>query len=113
MPWTEFSWTGYKHNADKASQSVEGDIYTLGMALTPSLQLDLARDESNHEDGNADSININFIYPPRDNKPTLAKGFTTDEIWHKESMKDKLSEKVKRNNNLVVEIQGAVIITSK
>ena len=31
----------------------------------------------------------------------------------KENMEDKLKEKVRRNNNLVVEIQGAVIITSK
>jgi hypothetical protein len=28
-------------------------------------------------------------------------------------MEDKLKEKVRRNNNLVVEIQGSVIITSK
>jgi hypothetical protein len=28
-------------------------------------------------------------------------------------MQDKLKDKVRRNNNLVVEIQGAVIITKK
>ena len=31
----------------------------------------------------------------------------------KENMEDKLKEKVRRSNNLVVEIQGSVIITSK
>jgi hypothetical protein len=31
----------------------------------------------------------------------------------KENMEDRLKEKVRRNNNLVVEIQGAVIITSQ
>ena len=34
--------------------------------------------------------------------------FLKKKIWKK-----KLKEKVKRNNNLVVEIQGAIIITSK
>ncbi len=43
----------------------------------------------------------------------MADGLISDEIWKKESMEGKLSEKVKRNNNLVIEIQGSVIITSK
>ncbi|MBO6490479.1 MAG: inverse autotransporter beta domain-containing protein [Pelagibacteraceae bacterium] len=113
MPWGEFSWTGYKHEADKATVDTEGDIFSLEMALTPSLQLDLSRDKSNHADGDVSAINLFFIYPPRDNKSTLADGFINDEIWRKESMKNKLSDKVERNNNLVIEIQGSVIITSK
>ena len=83
------------------------------MAVTTSLQVDFSRDESNHEDGNVDAINLSFIYPARDNKPTLADGFTSEEIWYSESVEDKLSDKVERNNNLVVEIQGAVIFTKK
>ena len=113
MPWATFGYTGYKHYADKAVIDTDGEIYTLGMALSPTLQLDISSDQSNHEDGDVEAVNISFIYPPEDNKPTLADGFISDEIWHKESMKNKLSEKVKRNNNLTVEIQGAVIFTKK
>jgi len=113
MPWARIGWTGYKHEADKATTDTEGDIYSLEMALNPSLQVDIARDESNHSDGNADSLKLLFVYPPKEKAKTLVDGLTSDEIWHKESMEDKLSEKVKRNNNLVVEIQGSVIITSK
>lgn len=113
MPWAKIGWTGYKHDADKASVNTEGDIYSLGMALTPSLQLDIATDESNHSSGDSDSLSIMFIYPPRDQKATLVDGLTSNEIWNKESMEHKLSEKVKRNNNIVIEVQGSVIITSK
>ena len=113
MPWATIKYTGYKHHADKATSDITGSIYSLGMAVTPSLQVDFSRDESNHEDGNVDAINLSFIYPPRDNKPTLADGFTSDETWYSESVEDKLSDKVERNNNLVVEIQGAVIFTKK
>ena len=113
MPWAKIGWIGYKHEADKASVNTEGDIYSLEMALTPSLQLDIATDESNHSSGDSDSLSIMFIYPPRDQKATLADGLTSNEIWNKESMEDKLSEKVKRNNNIVIEVQGSVIITSK
>jgi hypothetical protein len=34
-------------------------------------------------------------------------------MFVKANMEDKLSSKVRRNNNLVVEVQGAVIVTSK
>ena len=113
MPWATIKYTGYLHNADKGSSDIKGSIYSLGMAVTPSLQVDISRDESNHEDGNVDAINLSFIYPARDNKPTLADGFTSDETWYSESVEDKLSDKVERNNNLVIEIQGAVIFTKK
>lgn len=113
MPWAKIGWTGYQHEADKATVDTEGDIYSLELALTPSLVLDVSIDESNHSDGDADSAELSFVYPPKDEKATLLDGFTSDEIWYKESMKNKLSEKVERNNNLVVEVQGTVIITSK
>ena len=113
MPWATIKYTGYKHYADKGSSDISGSIYSLGMAVTPSLQVDFSRDESNHEDGDVDAVNLSFIYPPRDNKPTLADGFTSDEVFYSVSLEDKLSDKVERNNNLVIEIQGAVIFTKK
>ena len=113
MPWAKFRWTGYVHNADKGKVDSDGEIYSLDMALNPTLQLDVSQDITNDADGDANAINLSFIYPPRENKPTLVDGILSDEIWFKESMEDKLSDKVERNNNLVVEIQGAVIFTKK
>ena len=113
VPWAEFSWTGYEHDADKASTNVKGDIYTLGLALTPNLLLDLALDENhNTEDGDTQSAKFIFVHPPKNNGPTLLDGWG-DEFFAKKSMKDELSNKVERNNNLTVEIQGAVIFTKK
>ena len=54
-----------------------------------------------------------IVIPPRKNKPTLVDGLTSNDMFVKANMEDELSGKVRRNNNLVVEIQGAVIITSK
>ena len=112
MPWAEFSWTGYQIESDKAAENIQGDIYSLGLALTPSLQLDFSKDSSDAGTEDVDGANLSFIYPPRENKPTLLDGFS-DEVWFEESMQNKLSEKVERNNNLTVEIQGAVIFTKK
>ena len=112
MPWAEISWKGYQIESDKASDNIKGDIYSLGLALTPSLQLDLSKDQSTSGAEDVQGGKLSFIYPPRESKPTLLDGFS-DEVWFEESMQNKLSQKVERNNNLTVEIQGAVIFTKK
>jgi len=112
MPWAKISWRGYKHYADMASQTTKGDIYSMELALNPSLQLDLKRDISNHGDGNTYGALFTFVFPPRD-KPSLVDGFINNDMFVKVNMEDELLSKVRRNNNLVVEVQGAVIITSK
>ena len=54
-----------------------------------------------------------FVYPPRNNKPSLADGLTSNVAFEKKNMETTLKDKVRRNNNLAVEIQGSVIFTSK
>jgi len=112
MPWAEISWKGYQIESDKATDNIKGDIYSLGLALTPSLQLDLSKNQSTSGEEDVSGGSLSFIYPPRENKPTLLDGFS-DEVWFEESMQNKLSQKVERNNNLTVEIQGAIIFTKK
>ena len=113
MPWTKFRWTSYEHRKGEAASDTEGDEYALELSLLPALQLDLSRDISNHADGNVYGATLNFVYPPLENKPTLLDGFITEEVWTKVSMVNHLSDKVQRNNTLVTEVQGSVIITSK
>ena len=114
MPWTTFNFQGYRWENEKAQNDTKGNIYSLEMALNPSLQFDLSMDVSSVEGvDDVDIAKISFVYPPRENKPTLQDGLVSEVAFVKENMEDKLKEKVRRNNNLVVEIQGAVIITSK
>ena len=114
IPWTTFNFQGYRWENEKAQNDTKGNIYSLEMALNPSLQFDLSRDVSSVEGvDDVDLAKISFVYPPRENKPTLQDGLVSEVAFVKENMEDKLKEKVRRNNNLVVEIQGAIIITSK
>jgi len=114
MPWTTFNFQGYRWENEKAVNDTKGNVYSLEMALNPSLQFDISRDVSSV--GGVDDVDIakiSFVYPPRENKPTLQDGLVSEVAFVKENMEDKLKEKVRRNNNLVIEIQGAVIVTSK
>ena len=114
MPWTTFNIQGYRFENEKAAQDTKGNIYSLEMALTPSLAFDLENDVSS-VDGQDDMWNyrLTFTHPPLTNKATLMDGLTSDVAFVKANMQDKLKDKVRRNNNLVVEIQGAVTITKK
>ncbi len=114
MPWMTFNLQGYYWKNEKASNDTKGNVYSLEMMLNPSLQLDYSLDDSNSA-GSEDEqwFNLTFLYPPKETKPTMADGFLSNETFVKANMEEKLKEKVRRNNDLVVEIQGAVILTKK
>ena len=114
IPWTTLNFQGYRWENEKAKNDTKGNIYSLEMAINPTLQFDLSSDVSSVE--GVDDVNtakLSFVYPPRENKPTLKDGLVSNVAFVKENMENKLKGKVRRNNNLVVEIQGAIIITSK
>ncbi|MAJ22222.1 MAG: hypothetical protein CBC24_00300 [Candidatus Pelagibacter sp. TMED64] len=114
MPWAKFSWTGYNHEKDEAASHTRGNIYAVEMALTPYLQFDFGRDIGHGFDGPTNVANLTYKYPPNNNITTLVDGLWDSNIFEDQSsMKGHLSDKVKRNNVITVEIQGAVIITSQ
>ena len=114
MPWSTFNFQGYRMENEKTTQDVKGNIYSLEMALNPSLQFDILKDVSS-VDGQEDEWEymLTFTQPPRENKSTLADGLTSNEAFVKKDMQASLKDKVRRNNNLAVEIQGAITFTAK
>ena len=114
MPWATINLQGYYWENELATRDTKGNVYSLEMMLNPSLQLDYNYDESSNDSIDDEQwVKLSFLYPPKETKPTLADGFISEEQFVKENMEEKLKEKVRRNNDLVVEIQGSVIITSK
>ena len=114
LPWTTFNLQGYRFENEKAAQDSKGNIYSLEMALNPSLQFDVDKDVSSVNGAEDEwGYKLTFTHPPKENKPTLLDGAVAQEAFVKKNMKNSLKEKVRRNNNLAVEIQGSVIITSK
>jgi hypothetical protein len=114
MPWSTFNFQGYRMENEKTTQDVKGNIYSLEMALNPSLQFDILKDVSS-VDGQEDEWEymLTFTHPPRETKSTLADGLTSNEAFVKKDMQASLKDKVRRNNNLAVEIQGAITFTAK
>ena len=114
MPWSKINYQEYEWDNEKAKNNLEGSIYSIEMALTQSLDFNLEKDVSSVT-GVDDKHNYElvYVYPPRENKPTLQDGLVSNLAFEKKNMQNKLKEKVRRNNNLVVEIQGSVVFTSK
>ncbi|MDC3126187.1 inverse autotransporter beta domain-containing protein [Candidatus Pelagibacter sp.] len=114
MPWSTLNIQNYSFESIKATNDTEGNKISLEMNLTPTLQFDISQDFSDTTgvDDETD-FKVSLRYPPSENIPNLQDGFISNVAFEKANMKDKLVQKVRRDNNLTVEIQGAVILTKK
>ena len=70
MPWMKFNFTGYKHEADLASEDTKGKKYISEMNLTSSLVFEVEYDESGNNADDFTSARITFVYPPRNSNTT-------------------------------------------
>ena len=114
MPWSTFNYQGYAWDNEKAINNQKGSIYSLEMSLTRSIGLNIEKDKSGVAGvKDQDNYELVFVYPPRENKLSLTDGVVSNIAFEKQNMQVNLKEKVRRNNNLAIEIQGSVIITSK
>jgi len=114
MPWSTLNIQNYYFENIKASNDTEGNKISLEMNLTPTLQFDISQDFSDTTGVDDETgFKLSLRYPPSENKPNLQDGFISNVAFEKANMKDKLVQKVRRDNNLTVEIQGAVILTKK
>ncbi len=112
-PWAKINWQNYSWDNEKASSDSKGNSLALETYLTPSVQLELKNDMSDNSGVDDEfSTKLTFIYPPRGDGKSMQDGFS-NVAFEKENVERKLKEKVKRNNNLTVEVQGSIIVTSK
>jgi hypothetical protein len=112
MPWARLNYTSYEWDKDLASTNTKGEKYSSEFNLTPSLVFEYEYDESGNSGDDITSGKFTFVYPPRDNKPTIISGFSSQAFTYS-NVSDKLNDKVKRKNKLVIETQGSVIITKQ
>ena len=90
----------------------KGNIYSLELDVTNSVEVVASLDKSslNGVDDET-SLSINYIYPPKEKSMVMSDGLSND-MFEKRNMEQKLKEKVRRRNKLVMEIQGSIILTS-
>jgi len=112
-PWAKINWQNYAWENEKASTDTEGNSIALQAYLTPSVQLEFKNDMSDSSGVDDEfSSKLTFIYPPREDDKSMQDGFS-NVAFEKENIEKKLKEKVERNNNMTVEVQGSIIVTSK
>lgn len=112
-PWAKINWENYSWENEKASSDTEGNSLALEAYLSPSVQLELKNDMSDNSGVDDEfTSKLIFIYPPREDGKSMKDGFS-NVAFEKENVQKKLKEKVKRNNNLTIEVQGSIIVTSK
>ena len=112
-PWAKINLQNYSWENEKASSDTEGNSIALEAFLTPSVQIEFKNDMSDNS-GVDDEFTSKLIYtyPPREDGKSMQDGFS-NVAFEKENVQNKLKDKVNRNNNLTVEVQGSIIVTSK
>ncbi|MDC0642761.1 inverse autotransporter beta domain-containing protein [Candidatus Pelagibacter sp.] len=112
-PWARINYNGYKWETEKGSVDQKGNIYSLELDVTKSVEVVASLDKSslNGVDDET-SLSINYIYPPKEKSMVISDGLSND-MFEKRNMEQKLKEKVRRRNKLVMEIQGSVVVTKK
>ena len=112
-PWARINYNGYKWEAEKASNDQKGNIYSLELDVTNSVEVVGSLDKSslNGVDDET-SLSINYVYPPKEKSMVMSDGLS-NYMFEKRNMEQELKEKVRRRNKMVMEIQGSIIMTSK
>ena len=112
-PWAKINLQNYSWENEKASSDTEGNSIALEAFLTPSVQIEFKNDMSDNS-GVDDELTskLTYIYPPREDGKSMQDGFSNN-AFEKENVQKKLKDKVNRNNNMTVEVQGSIIVTSK
>ena len=62
MPWTTFNFQGYRWENEKAAQDTKGRVYSLEMALNPSLQFDISKDVSSVDGAENTNIAVSYTH---------------------------------------------------
>ena len=113
MPWTRINVQNYDFEKDKASENTGGNLVSLEMNLSPSIQFEASRnfiDTTGVDDEN--SFKIMYYNPPR-NKTSLQDGFLSASAFEKGDVEAKMKDKVRRRNAMTIEVQGAVVLTKQ
>ena len=112
-PWARINFNGYKWEAEKASSDAKGNIYSLELDISNSVEVVASLDKSSLNGvDDVSSVRINYIYPPREKSMVMSDGLSND-MFEKRNMEQELKEKVRRRNKLAMEIQGSVVLTRK
>ena len=112
-PWARINYNGYKWEAEKGSSDLKGNIYSLELDVTNSVEVVASLDKSSLNGiDDETSLSINYIYPPKEKSMVMSDGLSSD-MFEKRNMEHELKKKVRRRNKMVMEIQGSIIMTSK
>lgn len=113
MPWSMINIQNYEFEKDKATENTSGNLVSLEMNLTPSIEFEVSRnfiDTTGVDD--EENFKIMYYNPPR-NKSSLQEGLISANAFEKGDVEAKMKDKVRRRNAMTIEVQGAVILTKQ
>lgn len=115
VPWARAFVQHYYWQKHVAAQNVQGNRYSVDLALHPNLTLEVGRSDDNFEDldnKHQDYLLLRFHLASL-SRPTLTTGpVVSDQVFEARDLSDHTLDKVRRENRIIVERRttGGVIV---
>lgn len=113
LPWMRLSATGYKWSALKGFEDISGSRVTLLGNLTNQISFEMGADDNNYN-GTDNFVKLTFNVNGTSTNgvtATMADGDTLGaRAFTERNLRNHLLDKVVRNNNIVVQTRGGVVI---
>ena len=111
LPWANIIATHYEWRAVKNTKNSKGEKFSLELAITPSVIVDVGYDDNNIS-GTSNFAKIMYVYPPREKVAATTK-LVDDSMFSKVNMSSELLSKVRRTNKQVIESEGSGVVISR
>jgi hypothetical protein len=111
MPWAHINFTSYKwdkinNSKDSSGNKVSGEFY-----LNQNIMFAAGIDDNNIS-GSDEFIKLSYIWPGKKTK-TMSDGLISKTAFVKSNVKNEILTKIRRNNRIVLEVEGEGVIISR
>tara|TARA_Y100000590_G_scaffold208237_1_gene235817 strand:+ start:1738 stop:2631 length:894 start_codon:yes stop_codon:yes gene_type:complete len=109
LPWASLVYKQYEWTKEQASKDSKGDIIKGEFNLTGSLNFEFGWDDNDLNAHTDEFFRLTFVHPPK-NKDSLISNPIGDSAFEKSDMREEMLSKVKRSNQVTVEVESSGII---
>ena len=112
LPWASLTYKTYEWKKIDASKDTKGDILKGEFYLTNSLNFEFGWDDNELNKHTDEFWRLSFVHPPKNNQATLFNNPIGDSAFENIDVREKMLTKVKRSNQITVEVTSSGVIIS-
>lgn len=111
IPWAHINFTNYKWDKIKNSKDSSGNRVSGEFYLNQNIMFAAGIDDNNIS-GTDEFIKLSYIWPGKETK-TMSDGLVSKTAFVESNVKKEILSKIRRNNRIILEVEGEGVIISR